>query len=72
MRSRSPKDQLLYDLSEARTFEEWEETAFRLDELMSADIWYVFHMYLGTYLQKKRLLIKRHMWQAPEPHEQAL
>ncbi|CRG85621.1 putative triacylglycerol lipase C1450,16c [Talaromyces islandicus] len=38
-RSRSPRDQLLYELSNAETFEDWEETAFRLDELLSADLW---------------------------------
>jgi TAG lipase / lysophosphatidylethanolamine acyltransferase len=40
LRSRSPKDQLSYALARADTFEEWEENAFRLDELISADLWY--------------------------------
>lgn len=40
LRSRSPKDQLSYALARADTFEEWEENAFRLDELLSADLWY--------------------------------
>jgi TAG lipase/lysophosphatidylethanolamine acyltransferase len=38
-RSRSPRDQLSYYLANAETFEDWEEAAFRLDELLSADLW---------------------------------
>lgn len=43
LRSRSPKDQISYALTRADTFEEWEENAFRLDELIGADLWYLPH-----------------------------
>lgn len=39
--SRSPRDTLLHRLDTARTFEEWEDAAFQLDELMSTDLWFV-------------------------------
>jgi TAG lipase / lysophosphatidylethanolamine acyltransferase len=38
-RSRSPQDQLSHSLASADTFEEWEKAAFRLDELLSGDLW---------------------------------
>lgn len=38
-RSKSPKDRLLHTLATARTFEEWEEAAFQLDEVLSTDLW---------------------------------
>ncbi|KAH8693046.1 hypothetical protein BGW36DRAFT_385748 [Talaromyces proteolyticus] len=38
-RSRSPREQISYHLANARTFEDWEEGAYRLDELLSTDLW---------------------------------
>ncbi|KAL1999032.1 hypothetical protein VTN02DRAFT_5160 [Thermoascus thermophilus] len=38
-RSKSPRANLLNRLATAKTFEEWEEAAFQLDELMSTDLW---------------------------------
>ncbi|KAL1986637.1 hypothetical protein VTN96DRAFT_6015 [Rasamsonia emersonii] len=38
-RSRSPKDRLLHCLATAETFEEWEDAAFQLDELLGTDVW---------------------------------
>lgn len=37
--SRSPRDQLLHRLATAQSYEEWEQAAFELDELLSADLW---------------------------------
>jgi TAG lipase/lysophosphatidylethanolamine acyltransferase len=37
--SKSPKTRLRHCLATAQTFEEWEEAAFELDELRSADLW---------------------------------
>lgn len=37
--SKSPKTRLRHRLDTAQTFEEWEEAAFELDELRSADLW---------------------------------
>ncbi|KAH1578136.1 hypothetical protein KXX17_006882 [Aspergillus fumigatus] len=37
--SKSPKTRLRHRLATAQTFEEWEEAAFELDELRSADLW---------------------------------
>jgi TAG lipase / lysophosphatidylethanolamine acyltransferase len=36
-----PKDVLLEALSEARIFEEWEASAFQLDEVLGLDLWSV-------------------------------
>ncbi|KAL1967534.1 hypothetical protein VTN77DRAFT_3049 [Rasamsonia byssochlamydoides] len=38
-RSRSPKDRLMHCLATAETFEEWEEAAYQLDELLGTDAW---------------------------------
>ncbi|KAJ9211571.1 hypothetical protein DTO166G4_6851 [Paecilomyces variotii] len=37
--SRSPKDELFDKLATAETFDEWQAAAFRLDELLSHDLW---------------------------------
>jgi TAG lipase / lysophosphatidylethanolamine acyltransferase len=36
-----PKDVLLEALREARIFEEWEASAFQLDEVLGLDLWQV-------------------------------
>ncbi|OJJ49548.1 hypothetical protein ASPZODRAFT_88761 [Penicilliopsis zonata CBS 506.65] len=38
-RSKSPKATLLHCLATALSFEDWEEAAFQLDELLSTDLW---------------------------------
>lgn len=38
-KSKSPRNKLLDDLTTAQTYEEWEEAAFELDELISTDLW---------------------------------
>ncbi|KAF7720083.1 Uncharacterized protein PECH_008043 [Penicillium ucsense] len=38
-RSKSPKKRLVHALATAQTYEQWEEAAFELDELLSKDIW---------------------------------
>ncbi|OJJ38606.1 hypothetical protein ASPWEDRAFT_36294 [Aspergillus wentii DTO 134E9] len=38
-RSKSPRDRLLHCLAIAQTYEEWEDAAFDLDELLSTDLW---------------------------------
>lgn len=38
-RSKSPRKRLQHVLRTASTFEEWEEAAFELDELLSMDLW---------------------------------
>ncbi|KAH1486669.1 hypothetical protein LV164_001245 [Aspergillus fumigatus] len=47
--SKSPKTRLRYRLATAQTFEEWEEAAFELDELRSADLCrhYDYRLILG-------------------------
>lgn len=37
--SKSPRNRLFHTLATARSFEEWEEAAFELDELLSKDLW---------------------------------
>lgn len=37
--SKSPRNRLRYRLANAQTYEEWEEAAFELDELLSMDLW---------------------------------
>ncbi|CAG8119072.1 unnamed protein product [Penicillium olsonii] len=37
--SKSPRDRLFHTLSNAQSYEEWEEAAFELDELLSKDLW---------------------------------
>src|SRR5438034_5513720 len=39
--SKSPRANLLQNLATAKSFEEWEETAMALDEVLSTDIWLV-------------------------------
>lgn len=39
-RSRSPAEKLLHALRHAETFEEWEEIAYKLDEVLGNDLWY--------------------------------
>ncbi|KAI9738697.1 MAG: hypothetical protein M1834_008202 [Cirrosporium novae-zelandiae] len=36
---KKPRDQLLDELGSAHTYEEWEEIAYRLDELTNGDLW---------------------------------
>ncbi|KAJ5112179.1 hypothetical protein N7532_000224 [Penicillium argentinense] len=38
-KSKSPRSQLFHTLATAKTYEEWEEAAFQLDELLSKDLW---------------------------------
>ncbi|KAB8199512.1 acyl transferase/acyl hydrolase/lysophospholipase [Aspergillus parasiticus] len=38
-RSKSPRSRLRYRLANAQRYEEWEEAAFELDELLSMDLW---------------------------------
>ncbi|KAJ5583646.1 hypothetical protein N7535_002266 [Penicillium sp. DV-2018c] len=35
----SPKDRLFHTLANSQSYEEWEEAAFQLDELLSKDLW---------------------------------
>jgi hypothetical protein len=37
--SKSPRARLAHVLATAQTYEEWEEAAFELDELLSKDLW---------------------------------
>lgn len=37
---KSIRDELLESLANARVFEEWEASAFQLDEVMGYDLWY--------------------------------
>ncbi|KAJ5855787.1 Acyl transferase/acyl hydrolase/lysophospholipase [Penicillium soppii] len=37
--SKSPRDRLFHTLANAQSYEEWEEAAFELDELLSKDLW---------------------------------
>jgi Domain of unknown function (DUF3336) len=36
---KKPKDQLLEELAAAKTFEEWQTIAIRLDEVLGNDLW---------------------------------
>ena len=36
-----PREALLDTLAEAQVFEEWEAAAFRLDEILGYDLWYM-------------------------------
>ena len=38
---KSRRDLLLEAIAEARLFEEWEAAAFKLDECLDYDMWYV-------------------------------
>lgn len=38
--TKSTRDQLLENLDEARLFEEWEASAYQLDEVSGLDLWY--------------------------------
>jgi len=38
---RSPRDVLSETIAEARLFEEWEASAYQLDEVLGYDLWYV-------------------------------
>ncbi|KAJ5489624.1 hypothetical protein N7539_004514 [Penicillium diatomitis] len=38
-RSKSPKKRLVHALATAQSYEQWEEAAFELDELLSKDMW---------------------------------
>jgi hypothetical protein len=38
---KKPKEQLLEQLAEAKTFQEWETTAIQLDEVLGNDLWCV-------------------------------
>lgn len=37
---KSPRDALLETLADARLFEEWEASAYQLDEVLGYDLWY--------------------------------
>ena len=39
-RTKSPRDALLETLADARIFEEWEASAYQLDEVLGYDLWY--------------------------------
>ncbi|KAJ6089376.1 hypothetical protein N7467_004592 [Penicillium canescens] len=39
LHSKSPRDRLFHTLANAQSYEEWEEAAFELDELLSKDLW---------------------------------
>lgn len=39
-RSKPPRVRLFNTLATAQTYEEWEEAAFQLDELLGGDLWY--------------------------------
>lgn len=39
-KSKSPKKRLVHTLATAQSYEQWEEAAFELDELLSKDLWY--------------------------------
>lgn len=45
-RSGSPKERLLHCLATAETFEEWEDAAFQLDELLGTDDWYLSYQFI--------------------------
>jgi hypothetical protein len=47
--AKSKRDQLLENLDEARLFEEWEESAYQLDEVLGLDLWYVSPLKLVMY-----------------------
>lgn len=47
-RSKSPRDRILHRLKVAQTYEEWEEAAFELDELLSMDLWYACLLLFST------------------------
>jgi TAG lipase/lysophosphatidylethanolamine acyltransferase len=38
--AKSTRDELLETLENARVFEEWEASAFQLDEVLGYDLWY--------------------------------
>jgi hypothetical protein len=40
-RQKSHRDLLLEAISDARLFEEWEAAAYKLDEVLDYDMWYV-------------------------------
>ena len=49
-RRKRPKEVLLDEMARAETFEEWDEAAFRLDELLGNDLWYAFpHPFLFLF-----------------------
>jgi TAG lipase / lysophosphatidylethanolamine acyltransferase len=39
--AKSTRDQLLENLDEAKLFEEWEDSAYQLDEVSGLDLWYI-------------------------------
>jgi len=39
--AKSTRDQLLENLDEARLYEEWEASAYQLDEVSGLDLWYI-------------------------------
>lgn len=39
--AKSTRDQLLENLDEARLFEEWDGSAYQLDEVSGLDLWFV-------------------------------
>lgn len=41
---KAPKDVLLEALGEANIFEEWEASAFQLDEVLGFDLWYALNL----------------------------
>jgi TAG lipase / lysophosphatidylethanolamine acyltransferase len=40
---KSQRDLLLETIANARQFEEWEAAAYKLDECLDYDMWYVYH-----------------------------
>jgi len=41
---KSPRDVLSETIAEARLFEEWEASAYQLDEVLRYDLWYVYRL----------------------------
>lgn len=56
-RSKTPRDRLLQRLKTVQTFEQWEDTAFELDELLSMDLWYA-GLVLSCFVPSITLLIQ--------------
>jgi hypothetical protein len=49
---KKPRDVLLDNLAQARSYEDWEEAAFKLDELFGSDLWYDLDFGLYTFSYK--------------------
>lgn len=38
---KAPRERLIKELAKAKSFEEWQNTAIKLDEVLGNDLWYV-------------------------------